>query len=186
MHFSSFLTTILPQFFHPATLLLSPTFPKTSPFPSLSAKYDRGPTPSADCGVAWAAREMGTGRLAVCLSLLLRSLLLILKMPLQPARRRCCRVLCAAAGPVCPPQRHLSPVRGVFDFEPLLCSGGLAAAQRIVATSRALANFLSTRSCHTGQPPPFCPAGAHDILRTTQRAMANDEAPMENASLRVN
>ena len=119
--------------------------------------------------------------------LLLRSLLLILKMPLQPARRRCCRVLCAAAGPVCPPQRHLSPVRGVFDFEPLLCSGGLAAAQRIVATSRALANFLSTRSCHTGQPAPFLSPGAHDILRTTQRAMAkNDEAPMENASLRVN
>ena len=87
--------------------------------------------------------------------LLLRSLLLILKMPLLPARRRCCRVLCAAAGPVCPPQRHLSPVGGVFDFEPLLCSGGLAAAQRIVATSRALANFLSTRSCHTGQPAPF-------------------------------
>ena len=115
--------------------------------------------------------------------LLLRSLLLILKMPLQPAWRRCCRVLCAAAGPVWPPQRHLSTVRGVFDFEPLLCSGGLAAAQRIVATSRALANFLSTRSCHTGQPAPFLSPGAHDILRTTQRAMANDEAPMANERL---
>ena len=37
-----------------------------------------------------------------------------------------------------------------------------------------------------GSRPPFCPLGAHDILRTTQRAMANDEAPMANAPLRVN
>ena len=123
--------------------------------------------------------------------LLLRSLLLILKMPLQPAWRRCCRVLCAAAGPVWPPQRHLSTVRGVFDFEPLLCSGGLAAAQRIVATSRALANFLSTRSCHTGQPAPFlspwCPrySAHHTTCDGERRGPDGERTPPSESTKRL-
>ena len=188
MHYYSFATTILPQFFHWPPSCCPQLSPKLHPFPpsALSMTGVRHPPPTV---VLPGLRERWAPGGCECASLLRGLPLLFLKMPLQPARRRCCRVLCAAAGPVWPPQRHLSPVRGVFDFEPLSCSGGLASAQRIVATSRALANFLSTRSCHTGQPAPFlsrwCPRySAH----TTQRAMManDDEAPMANASLRVN
>ena len=184
---NNYFAPILSPCHPPAVTQLSP---KLHPFPPLccypltrSMTGVRHPPPTV---VLPGLRERWAPGGCECASLLRSLPLLLLKMPLQLARRRCCRVICAAAGPVWPPQRHLLTVRGVFDFEPPPCSGGLAPAQRIVATSRALANFLSTRSCHTGQPAPFCPPGAHDILRTTQRAMANDEAPMANASLRVN
>ena len=185
MHYFSFATTILPQFFHPATLLLSPTFPKTSPFPSLSAKYDRGPTPSADCGVAWAAREMGTGRLAVCLSSFAASSFsskcrysspggaavecyvppLGRCVHLNATFRRFAVSLTSSPCPVLVAWRPHSGLWRPAGLWRISCPPGLATL---------------------GSRPPFCPLGAHDILRTTQRAMANDEAPMANASLRVN